>query len=594
MPELSVVRENAKIIKGRQRDRFRIKVEASRPTQALFGFGLRPRLVKKLARITPKKLALKQAMKKTMRTAILVGMFCTGTAVPGVPEVYSGELNLNSGYGAVIMGGYSNTVAATATDASLMGGDSNKIDSPQSVLVGGANNWAKGNSAELETLFGGSVNRVESKQASLVGGRTNRARARYSSIGGGYNNLVTGRFGGVAGGTSNTVRGKYGSCLGSYGAVRKDNSLIVNLLGSRKVLDTPNTIAMWGDKFFINGHDLDEVIVATSRRERRLGAALVHHVSEAPISKVSDHAHAQAQLLSRKIDELREAVLGLKGDVAESAAHTEESRRKLKLREFAGALKPVVVLPSFDRSMETAPTTLDADGHSFLRADTSSTDDDETVEQKTLPNEQEMKFFPRSRFLRADTTPREGDEMEDTMMMPGTTERKRIVIDHHEFNWAQSSPPQSKFPIPPSLLAKWKASRAAWHRRERSRRLRRRHLTNTNSDYPKDGTMEQEYHETVTARMDDIDSRLASTQDRLATQETYMDAGQLIGDFDCTTLERETYGFGPCNICGDIPRLQFRASDPGSSGPAVLLCDGSGEFTTDLELLTSGSWVALV
>ena len=513
-----------------------------------------------------------------MRTAILVGLFCTVTAVPGVPEVYSGELNLNSGYGAVIMGGYSNTVAATATDASLMGGDSNKIDSPQSVLVGGANNWAKGNSAELETLFGGSVNRVESKQASLVGGRTNRARARYSSIGGGYNNLVTGRFAGVAGGTSNTVRGKYGSCLGNYGAVRKDNSLIVNLLGSRKVLETPNTVAMWGDKFFINGHDLDEVIVATSRRERRLGAALLHHVSEAPISKVSDHAHAQAQLLSQKIAELREAVLGLKSDVAESAAHTETSRRKL--REFEGALEPVV--SSFDRSMQTAPTVKADDEHSFLRAYTPA---DEFVEQKTLPHEQ-MKFFQRSRFLRAATVPLE-DEVGD---MSGTFKSKDIG---QEFNWAQSSPPQSKFPIPSHLLEKWKASRAAWHRRERSRRLRR-HLTNINSDYPKDGTMAQEYHETMTARMDDIDSRLASTQDRLAVQETYIGAGQLIGDFDCTDLERETYGFGPCNICGDIPRLQFRASDPGSGGPAVLLCDGGGEFTTDLELLTSGSWVALV
>ena len=157
----------------------------------------------------------------------------------------------------------------------------------------------------------------------------NRAKARYSSIGGGFNNLATGRFAAIAGGSSNTARGKYSACLGNFCAVRADNSLLVNLIGSRKATEATNTIEMWVDKFYINSHDVSEVYEATSRRERRLAERMQNHVQAASVHTVTRHAQDQAASLSEKVAELRRTVSRLSDNLASDATIVQDERRQL-------------------------------------------------------------------------------------------------------------------------------------------------------------------------------------------------------------------------------------------------------------------------
>jgi hypothetical protein len=536
----------------------------------------------------------------TLQLALLAAVLVNAMAAPGDPEVYSGEDNSNSGASSVIMGGHLNTINVAATGAAVMGGESNSVESPQSVVVGGSGNYVKGAAATLQTLIGGATNRVESKQASLVGGRTNRARARYSSVGGGYNNLVTGRFSSVPGGTSNTIHGMYGSILGNFGTVRKDSGLVVNLAGTRKILDAKNTVAMWFDKLFINGHDVDQIFAGSSRRNRRLEEQLSHHVGKAAPVLVGLHLSEQAAILSSKVAELRRAVSELGDAVSTSAAAVSESRRQLQHFELATvaetggneASAEAVAGQSWRRQPSVNIALGDDEAaHQFLRAYYTAND---AAEQKSLSHAHGRAFSSGGRFLRA--TEDKSIQADDRASEGAVGLQSKA---HREVSTARSPSPlpdewQSTVPLPQALRAKWQRARSAWWKAEGARVLRRQ-LVNQNSDYPKDGTMAQVYHETITARMDDIDSRIGAVTARLSAQQDHYANGELVGNFDCADLKREAYWNGPCNICGDAPRIQWRADNPGTSGPAVFVCDGTGVFREkSLDLLSSGTWLQLV
>ena len=539
----------------------------------------------------------------TLRLVLLAAVLVSTMANPGDPEVYSGEDNSNSGASSVIMGGHLNTIDAAAVSAAVMGGEANSVESPQSVIVGGSTNYVKGATAPLQTLIGGTNNRVESKQASVVGGRTNRARARYSSVGGGYNNLVTGRFSGVAGGTSNTIQGMYGSILGNFGTVRKDSALVVNLSGVRKILAVKNTIAMWVGKLFINGHDIDEVYAGSSRRNRRLDEQLGHHVGKAAPDVVGLHASEQAAVLSNKVAELRRAVSELGDAVSRSAVAVSQSRRQLQQSEQAiadDAAEPrrTEAVAGNSWKLQSAVGTVtgplpkqsdDEATHQFLRAYYTAND---AMEQKLLSHAHGLALSP-GRFLRATE--------EKGVQADGGAAEAAVGLQSQATHATRRWPPpladawKSITPLPPALRAKWQLARSARRKAERDRVVRRR-LVNQNSDYPQDGTMAQVYHESITARMDDIDSRIGGITVRLFAQQDHYAGGDLVGNFDCLEQGREAYSYGPpCNMCGDAPRLQWRASNPGSGGAAVFVCDGNGVFREEsLDLLSSGTWLQLV
>mmetsp|Transcript_48934 Transcript_48934/g.72739 ORF Transcript_48934/g.72739 Transcript_48934/m.72739 type:complete len:511 (+) Transcript_48934:132-1664(+) len=509
---------------------------------------------------------------KLVAALLTLGAVLDANADPGDPEVYSGEANSNSGFGSVIMGGYANTVDASAVSSTLMGGDTNLVEAQQSVLVGGSENQILGSSTALETIIGGQYNRAQAKQAAVIAGRTNRAKARYSSIGGGYNNLVTGRFSGIPGGSGNTVRGKYGSVLGNYGTVRKDNSMIVNTLGTRKVLDAENTFAVHVSKMYINSHDVEEVYSQLISRQRRLDEELVSHVQNAHVEAISQHVSEQNEELANRVAELRRAVSEISSMVKTQVSDADASRRQLRSADWVSA-------SNSDQPEDSGSGITSVDNAANF-ASASGSEEGDDVHLKT--------------FLRAQHTATTLEEFRHVMQNnPGYLRSVHPTnFSDGVLSTAQQHKPSTEAPKNRKLQRKWNKRRAEWRRTLHDERVRRR-LVNTNSDYPKDGSMVQDYQVTITARMDDIDSRIDALQTRLATQDTYFTEGQLVGDFDCTDV-RPTYGEGPCNICGPLPRLQFRASDPVTGGPAVFVCDGSGEFGLADDITQSGEWLKLV
>jgi hypothetical protein len=488
---------------------------------------------------------------------------------PGIPEIFSGDSNVNEGTGAVIMGGQSNSISSSALSSAMLGGQENIIEPPDSTLIGGQSNWIKGSSGSFETLVGGKSNRVQSKLASLLGGRTNRAKARYSSIGGGFNNLVTGRFSSVPGGTSNTVRGKYGISLGNYASVRSDNSMMVNLVGTQKLLDTPNTVVFHVANMFINGHDVEEVHNEVTRRNRKLNELLGNHVQSTNVDVVGEHVLDQHQSLSDRVAELHSLVKKMQEDVSTKRTFTQKSRRRLNT--FKESTKTMVHLINGERTNDNKQVSSsyskyngEADGlglylnegyqgkvvsHGIMNEFTNET------EIRTLKQHEDRIPLENVRYLRSDIN------------------SDQNLAEYHDLKESET------------MLT-------SGQRGVRDMNVRRR-LVNSNSDYPRDGTMVQEYQQTVTARVDEMEGRLLDLETRLAIQQSYFDDGYLIGDFDCS-VNRRMYGDGPCNICGAQPRLQYRLSDPFTGGSSVVVCDGSGTEDDAGNVLIPGSWHNLV
>ncbi len=123
----------------------------------------------------------------------------------------------------VICGGKNNIVGNASSDScSFIGGGSrNKIFSRFGTICGGSNNLIDVNDVIYATICGGESNRVYDRYGTICGGMSNEAN-NLSFIGGGKKNSA-GELGAIAGGDSNIVKSYYGGILGGYWNIAGDS-----------------------------------------------------------------------------------------------------------------------------------------------------------------------------------------------------------------------------------------------------------------------------------------------------------------------------------------------------------------------------------
>lgn len=147
------------------------------------------------------------------------------------------------GAASAIAGGYTNTIAATASYAFLGGGYNNTVNGVIATIGGGSVNTANGVGV---VVGGGSGNVVSSTlagigsgfnnlitgtstYAALSGGGENTILGGYGgAIGGGFSNTVSNAYGVVGGGFSNTVTGLYSTVGGGYSNTVTGSSALVS------------------------------------------------------------------------------------------------------------------------------------------------------------------------------------------------------------------------------------------------------------------------------------------------------------------------------------------------------------------------------
>ena len=144
------------------------------------------------------------------------------------------------------------------------GGESNRVLSNYSTIVGGCGNTA-GSTGVSSFIGGGLSNTVNSRANTIGGGCKNTITNLFSVIGGGLENTVTGDYSGVLGGCSNTVTGSHsfavsvnskvtGNCTVALGGsainASVSNSVYVPKLNIR---DLPNNTPVYGLGIDSNG-----------------------------------------------------------------------------------------------------------------------------------------------------------------------------------------------------------------------------------------------------------------------------------------------------------------------------------------------------
>ncbi|GAB1430413.1 hypothetical protein MASR2M18_12460 [Ignavibacteria bacterium] len=158
----------------------------------------------------------------------------------------------NSGYGATIAGGISNSILGSYVNGSTIGGgQGNFIHSSfsgemgggyNSTIAGGEDNSIAGSHVPYSFIGGGSGNTIGdvdvdvfAANSVIAGGEDNTVISRFSTIGGGSMNSIYEQYATIAGGLNNTIRGNSASILGgsdnTIGDVDGDNGRNSSILG---------------------------------------------------------------------------------------------------------------------------------------------------------------------------------------------------------------------------------------------------------------------------------------------------------------------------------------------------------------------------
>ena len=93
----------------------------------------------------------------------------------------------------------------------LVGGDSNRLDGPESAIIGGSEDQSNG---RWSAISGGEDNTASGDEASVSGGEGNTANALGASVSGGYDNNASGQFASVSGGYGNSASNESSSVSG--------------------------------------------------------------------------------------------------------------------------------------------------------------------------------------------------------------------------------------------------------------------------------------------------------------------------------------------------------------------------------------------
>ncbi len=148
-----------------------------------------------------------------------LGNLIVGYNPPGVSSLRSGSHNLVMGLensytatGGVISGARN---AATAANASLLGGEGNFASKTGAVVVAGTENLAD---ADNSAVVGGNANSAKGAWGVVAGGQHNHAQAAMALVAGGVQNTADGPQGAVLGGTENFATGQYATVAGGRGS----------------------------------------------------------------------------------------------------------------------------------------------------------------------------------------------------------------------------------------------------------------------------------------------------------------------------------------------------------------------------------------
>ena len=101
----------------------------------------------------------------------------------------SGATQVAAGNYSALIGGEQNTIATTATDSVILGGNSNLNSAAQSGIIGGVSNT---NSGSQSVVVGGSSNTNSGVQTSMIGGSSNISSGNQSAMIGGSSNMNSG------------------------------------------------------------------------------------------------------------------------------------------------------------------------------------------------------------------------------------------------------------------------------------------------------------------------------------------------------------------------------------------------------------------
>lgn len=150
---------------------------------------------------------------------LITGSSCASSIVGGENNTINSSNHHN-----FIAGGQNNTISSSIS--SILGGDTNIINSPCSVILGGFNNSIEGTQ---NNFIGVGSNQIitSSRWSTIVNGTNNEIYCNLSTILNGVCNVIDGQCNTIGGGTFNTITSS------------ADHSAIVG--GERNIINTPNT-----------------------------------------------------------------------------------------------------------------------------------------------------------------------------------------------------------------------------------------------------------------------------------------------------------------------------------------------------------------
>jgi len=166
-------------------------------------------------------------------------------------SIGGGTFNVVLGEKSGIGGGSLNSIRTPGGEVcNINGGFSNKISGgSSSAITGGGTNIIRNNGLLFNgaVISGGDNNRIRDKSdipipngALITGGSGNLCRAPLSLITGGLDNKVKGRLAVVFGGKDNVANGSNSYAFGTNAKAVEDNSMIINLDGSKTVRTETN------------------------------------------------------------------------------------------------------------------------------------------------------------------------------------------------------------------------------------------------------------------------------------------------------------------------------------------------------------------
>jgi hypothetical protein len=164
-----------------------------------------------------------------------------GSVADNAANVLGGGIdNVNSGYGAFLGGGRTNTIMPDTEYGVLGGGSNNYLDASLGVIAGGGDNVVTG---DYSTISGGTGNRIDGSCSSVGGGRENVIDALSHNCviaGGEENQMERNNYGVIGGGLENTLGygNRYSVIGGGSGNELSDSSWYSVIGGGQENLIT--------------------------------------------------------------------------------------------------------------------------------------------------------------------------------------------------------------------------------------------------------------------------------------------------------------------------------------------------------------------